>query len=343
MDKFSKLKLAYTIGVGPKKFLKVINNADGVHELIAKSEQSFDDNLIKGLLEFDSLVLGEERFPELLTHIPDSPIILYYKGEPRQTWQNFVSIVGTRKPTNYGVRYAEILTRELVSRGYGTVSGLAYGIDTVVHKSTLEAGGITVAVLGTKIESAHPIANSRLYNEICKTGLIFSELTRFSKWTSHYFAARNRIIAGLTPSTIVIEAPERSGALITAHLAFDYNRDVFAIPGNLDQLTMRGNNRIIKINKARLLDSICDDFFPNLNQMELFGRNDSLSQREEYGLKDSELQILKLLSDNDLDEIQNSLKINSIELFSILTKLELSGFVVKQLDGRYTLTSKLTL
>lgn len=181
---------------------------------------------------------ADADYPQLLLEIPDLPPVLYYHGivnaAENQGTQPTVAIVGTRQPSNYGNRWTQRLTTALVEHGFTIVSGLASGIDTCAHQTCVAQFGRTIAVLGTGVDVVYPYSNRRLYQEVLKTGLVVSEYPAQTPPDRVHFPRRNRIIAGLSRAVIVMEAPQRSGALITAHLANEYGRDVYVLPGSLD-------------------------------------------------------------------------------------------------------------
>ncbi len=183
-------------------------------------------------------------YPRLLLEAPSYPLILYYRGavavEENQGISHTVAIVGTRDPSDYGKRWTHKLTTTLVQHGFTIVSGLAEGIDTEAHRSCVDRGSRTIAVVGTGVDVVYPTQNRRLYEDILPRGLVISEYPSGTKPERLHFPQRNRIIAGLSRAVIVTEAPEKSGALITAHLANDYGRDVYVLPGSLDNPRSRG-------------------------------------------------------------------------------------------------------
>ncbi|MEM9485572.1 MAG: DNA-processing protein DprA [Cyanobacteria bacterium P01_F01_bin.116] len=185
---------------------------------------------------------ADSDYPRLLWEIPDPPPVLYYRGNfrPNQSSALTVAIVGTRHPSPYGRRWTQRLTRRLSHRQMTIVSGMAKGIDTHAHQSCLDHDGRTIAVLGTGVDVIYPRDNQPLYQRILETGLILSEYPNGTPPDRAHFPRRNRIIAGLSHATLVTEAPERSGALITAYLANDYGRHVYALPDGLDNPTARG-------------------------------------------------------------------------------------------------------
>lgn len=187
---------------------------------------------------------ADPDYPSLLWEIPDPPPILYYRGD-LQAGESLgmppmIAMVGTRQPSEYGKRWTRKLSKALAEKGLTIVSGLAEGIDTQAHLACLEAGGRTLAVLGTGVDVVYPPRNHSLYQKIQEQGLIFSEYPAGTQPNRAHFPRRNRIIAGLSRATLVMEAPARSGALITAHLANDYGREVLVLPGSLDNFRSLG-------------------------------------------------------------------------------------------------------
>ncbi len=178
---------------------------------------------------------ADPAYPTLLRELPDLPPVLYYAGTLMQ-WDAScaIAIVGTRDPSGYGRRWAHKLGRALAERDFVVVSGLAEGVDTEAHRGCLEAGGMAIAVVGTGVDRVYPPRNEPLYRRLLAEGLVLSEYPAGTGPERAHFPQRNRIIAGLCRATLVIEAPRKSGALITAHLANDYGRDVFALPGSLE-------------------------------------------------------------------------------------------------------------
>ncbi|WP_204152467.1 DNA-processing protein DprA [Leptolyngbya sp. CCY15150] len=181
---------------------------------------------------------ADPDYPRLLLEIPDPPPVLYYRGQvnpqENQGILPAIALVGTRSPSDYGRRWTQRLTQALTESGWTIISGLADGIDTLAHKTCLEAGGRTVAVVGTGVDIVYPSSNRALAQRILEQGLILSEYPAGTKPDRAHFPRRNRMIAGLSRATLVLEAPSRSGALITARLANDCGRDVYALPGSLD-------------------------------------------------------------------------------------------------------------
>jgi len=216
---------------------------------------------------------ADPDYPRLLLEIPDPPPILYYRGrvDPMENQGTVpaIAIVGTRAPSEYGTRWTERLTHMLATAGFVVVSGLADGIDAIAHRTCLKVGGRTIAVMGTGINIAYPSSNRTLARRIAEDGLILSEFPAGTKPDRVNFPRRNRIIAGLTRATLVLEAPLKSGALITARVANEYCRDVYALPASLDNKRGEGCLHLINsgaqmiLGEAHLLELL--GAIPNLH------------------------------------------------------------------------------
>jgi len=208
-------------------------------------------------LDVSVITLEDGDYPESIRTIDKPPPVLYVKGEYEESDQLGVAMVGTRKNTHYGKKVAKKLADQLVREGLTLVSGMARGIDTYSHRSALNSGGRTVAVMGTGFGHIYPKSNANLMRKIANNGAVVTEFPfqqRPAKWT---FPQRNRIISGLTRGTIVVEAPESSGALITAHDALSQGREVFAVPGDVRKPTMKGTHGLIK-DGAKLVEDASD-------------------------------------------------------------------------------------
>lgn len=211
---------------------------------------------------------ADSDYPRWLLEIPDPPPVLYYRGkvEPLENQGVIpaVALVGTRNPSDYGRRWARRLSTTLAQVGFTVVSGLAEGIDTEVHQSCLTVNGRTIAVLGTGVDVVYPAFNRNLSKQIVKQGLLLSEFPNGTQPDRTHFPRRNRIIAGLCRATIVIEAPQKSGSLITARLANEYGREVYALPGTLDNAKAKGCLHLLSqgaqiiLGEAQLLEMLGD-------------------------------------------------------------------------------------
>ena len=232
--------------------------SDGqIEEVLEGRERAEEEARILDSMGAEVVGLDEgDRYPRLLSKIPDPPICLFVKGELRPE-EPCVAIVGTRRASNYGRLVAERIARQLASQGICVVSGLARGIDTAAHRGALEAEGRTIAVLGTGLDVAYPPENRDLQGEIAKKGALLTELPPGTMPHPWNFPMRNRIISGLSYGVVVIEAPEDSGALITAATAAEQGREVFAVPGDVMSGRSKGCHRLIK-EGAKLAEDASD-------------------------------------------------------------------------------------
>jgi DNA processing protein len=205
-------------------------------------------------------------YPALLLHIPDPPPLLYCYGA-LATSQCHIAVVGSRKATAYGKINANSLAGELAAQGIGVVSGMARGIDTAAHIGAMEGGGRTIAVLGSGLECIYPAENLKLFHRIAENGAVISEFALDAKPAPHHFPQRNRIISGMALGTVVVEAADRSGSLITARLAAEQGREVFAVPGSIHAATSRGAHNLIR-QGAKLVENaedIIEEIAPQLS------------------------------------------------------------------------------
>jgi len=212
--------------------------------------------------KIDFILPSENKYPYLLKEIYYAPSSFYIKGKIPEKMP-CIAIVGTRKISPYGKLVTEKLVQKLVYYNFVIISGLADGIDTIAHETALKNKGKTIAILGSGLNKIFPYSNRELAQEIIKHGALITEYPLESPPLKHYFPWRNRIISGLSLATVVIEAPERSGALITARFALEQNREVFAIPGSIFNENSIGTNNLIK-QGAKLVSQI-EDIFEELN------------------------------------------------------------------------------
>lgn len=269
-------------------------------------------------------------FPVLLQEIPNPPALLYMRGN----WTGWnetpcVAIVGSRDYSPYGKQVAEELSRELARAGVAIISGLAFGIDSLAHEGALTAEMPTGAILGGGIDDASiaPQSHLRLAQQILQTGSLLSEYPPGTTPGAGTFPARNRIIAGMTLGTIVIEAKEGSGSLITARLALDFNREVFAVPGSIFSPLSIGTNTLLK-EGAKLVTGV-QDILNELNLEDLQQPKAALSEKPSIPLSTEEQKILACLSRDGLhiDKVMEISKLETTRGASLLTKLEMRGLV----------------
>jgi len=216
----------------------------------------------------DCLDIFDSDYPDLLKEIGNPPIVLYLKGNRKVLGKFLFAIVGSRKPTSYGVSIAGDFSDQLSKKGVVIVSGLARGIDTIAHQGALK-GGETIAVLGSGLLNIYPRENKGLVQEIASSGVVVSEFPLLTSPSRENFPRRNRIVSGISRGVLVIEATSRSGALITAHAACEQNREVFAIPGSINSPLSKGTHILIK-EGAKLVDCL-DDILEELNLTSTLG------------------------------------------------------------------------
>lgn len=272
--------------------------------------------------KISAIFKNDPSFPPLLKETFDPPQRLFYAGQELNPHDRYFAIVGTRHPTPYGIQMAEVFATVLAQAGLVIVSGLAYGIDGAAHQAALDAGGRTIAVLGSGLGCITPYSNRPLAKEIQKTGTILTEYENNEAPRKGTFPRRNRIIAGMSLGTLVIEAPEKSGALITARLALEYNHDVFAVPGNITQETSRGTNRLIRDNNAFAV-TCPEDIF------EYLGIAAEKSSCVKNALSDHESTIYELLKKSSLtfDELVAQTHLPVSRVIEILSHLELKSLI----------------
>ncbi len=272
----------------------------------------------------------DAQYSEALKHIDDPPLILYYKGHLELLNQPAVAVVGTRKATKYGQLLTEQFTAQLVQWGLVIVSGLAQGIDTIAHKTTLSSKGLTIAVLGHGLNHLFPADNFHLSQQIiAQGGILISEYSPHTPAKPGHFPARNRIIAGLSQLVIVPEATIDSGSLITARLAAEQGKEVLVVPGPITSPTSKGCHYLLK-NGAVLLENSEDI-------ARLLGIT-SMSQISTTSLSQMEQELIRLLEQTTTatsDYLAEQLQISFSELSLMLTQLEMKQLVIKTNDGSY--------
>ncbi len=273
----------------------------------------------------DVRVLERRGFPPLLRAIYDPPPRLYVRGaaEDDVLARQTVAVVGARSCSPYGAHVARRLGRELAAAGLVVVSGLARGIDGETHRGALEAGGVTVAVLGCGIDRDYPAAHSELARRIRETGLVVSEYEPGVEPAPWRFPARNRIIAGLSSATVVVEARERSGALITADLALEEGRDVFAVPGEITSALSAGTNALLKLGAAPCTGAG--------DVLELFGL--AHDERPRPRVSEQGAKVLAALPAG-ADDVVRATGLEAQTVAVVLAELELAGLATEA-DGLF--------
>ncbi|MCI9598309.1 MAG: DNA-protecting protein DprA [Firmicutes bacterium] len=244
-------------------------------------------------MEINKVYINEETYPRLLKEIQKPPDPLYYIGNLRLAERTCVAVVGSRRASGYGCGNAEALGKKLAARGASVVSGMAKGIDSCAHRGALSAKwqgskGSTIAVLGCGIDVCYPPSNQKLRNEIAGSGLIVSEYPPGTQPARYMFPRRNRIISGLSVATVVVQAPGSSGALITAEMAAEQGRAVYAVPGNIDSAYNLGSNKLICDGAVPLV--ILEDLLTDL------GLGTEAAKEFEKNLGEEELRLVEILA-----------------------------------------------
>lgn len=362
-DRFWWLALSKVPGVGPLIFLRLLQRFGSPKEVFQASFQSLTQldrvgpTLAKGIVEFsrEEEVLRElERldrmnvrmvlykspeYPELLANIADPPPILFVRGELLPQDKAAVAIVGSRAASQQGLAVTRRLARELACAGITVVSGMARGIDSEAHRGALAVGGRTIAVLGCGPNVIYPPENRELFSRIIEQGAVVSEYSLDVGPDAVHFPSRNRIISGLCLGVTVVEAAPQSGSLITARLALEQGREVFAVPGHVDSMRSRGTNRLIR-QGARLVETAEDILEELAPMMEAWIRPHPESPKEKIqekeGLSAEEEKLLSMLEEEEEAHIDTLILKSGFppsKTGSLLLQLELKG-KIRQLPGK---------
>jgi len=308
--------LLQKLGCREDTILKVLNEKE---ELNLDQHQTI---LKKQNIQF--LTIGDEEYPEALREIADPPVFLFAKGNLDLLREPLIAIVGTRNMSAYGKRVVEMLVPPFVHAGFVTVSGLAIGIDAAVAKETMTVGGKTIAVLGAGLSAIYPKTNARLAEEIVEHGgLLLTEYPLHIAPDKYTFPARNRIIAGISLGTVVAEAAAQSGSLITASLALEYGKEVFAVPGPIFDPNMEGTHHLIQKSGAKLITS-AEDVLLELGVV----IPEKSANSSSYEAQTAEEELLwKCLTTmpQSVDELTEKSKLSVAAINATLTLMELKG------------------
>ncbi|MGZ8553402.1 MAG: DNA-processing protein DprA [Chitinophagaceae bacterium] len=321
-----------------------LEKIEGIGSIRAESIKSFmdfskaeDEIAFIEKYKIKPLFITDTAYPRRLLNCYDSPTLLYYKGDTDLNSEKVVAVIGTRSHTEYGKQVTEKLVEELTEQNIVVVSGLAYGIDAIAHKTALKNKLLTVGVLAHGLDQVYPAQHTNLAKEILKAGGgLLTEFRSKSKPDKHNFPTRNRIVAGMSDATIVIETGIKGGSMITAELANNYNKDVFAFPGKVTDAKSAGCNHLIKNNKAVLLTDAQE-------LIELMGweaksqKSRARSQRELFiELSEDEKIIISILKEKNtvhIDEINLRSGLSSSSVAAAILNLELQN-VVLSLPGK---------
>ena len=310
------------------------------HQLPAGVEAELDLVTRRG---YRIVTLADPDYPQLLRQIPDPPLFLYTHGRLESSPAK-LAMVGSRNATGYGMTTTKSLSGTLASLGLTIVSGMARGIDTAAHEGALAVGGMTIAVLGSGLERIYPAENMRLFHRISERGAIVSEFPLMTQPEAHNFPIRNRIISGMSLGTVVVEASKNSGSLITARLAVEQNREVFAVPGSIQSFKSIGTHTLIK-QGAKLVEhaqDVIEELAPIIQLNKLSARlNQNSVDEEKVRLATDEARVYEAIGPYPIhiDDLVRKISLGPGKLSSILLKLELAG-LIRQSPGKYfTLSS----
>ena len=346
---FMKYSIALTLvkGLSPKILNQVYALDQNEKELFEKIAKKYRFNINKTLdranqiiedcLENNIQIINQKDkyYPKLLLNCIDRPHVIYQKGKKHINHTPCISIVGTRNNTKYGLEITNQIVATLNGFKVAVVSGLAYGIDIIAHRKAIDLNIPNFGVLGSGHLHVYPKKHQKEIEKILEIGAIISEFPPRSKPTKYNFPKRNRIIAGVSQSTVVVESKRKGGSLITAQIAGSYNREVYAVPGNLNSLSSEGCNQLIKSNLAILLqdfEQITEELKPKAYYVEKIIKH-KLSNEEEM--------VLSFILDNQpvhADRIASFLKYSPSKLYAFLTQMELDLLIIKK-PGNYYVTS----
>ena len=328
--KESKKNLLKIPGIGSLLVQSIIENRKTALERAEKEISFIEKNNISAFFYLD------DEYPNRLKHCIDGPIMLYKKGNVDLNNKKIISIVGTRKATEYGKEITKKIIEDLSGFDVLIVSGLAYGIDTCAHKTAVSTGLPTVGVLAHGLDRIYPPINSGLAQKMLNHGGLLTDFISETNPDRENFPKRNRIIAGLSDAVIVIEAARKGGALITADIANSYNRDVFAVPGKIGDTYSEGCNFFIKTNRAALIQSAKDIIYI-MGWEESKDKNKPIQKKLFIEMTDDERKIVDLLEkngDSGIDFLCINSQMTTSKVATALLNLEFNG-MVKSLPGKY--------
>ena len=304
------------------------------HTLPDKVKKELDRVIEK---RYHILTLSDPDYPPLLREIPDPPPFLYAAGRMSPTDRN-IAVVGSRSASTYGISTTRRLCGQLASLGFTVVSGMALGIDTAAHRGALVGNGRTVAVLGSGLEKIYPPENRRLFYQIAENGAVVSEFPLSTDPEGHNFPRRNRIISGMSLGAVIVEATRKSGSLITARLAAEQGREVYAVPGSIQSFKSRGTHSLIK-QGAKLVErveDIVEELFPQIESRDAAARHVPAERaRPPAALSPEERTVFQALEPYPvhIDDLVRQVSLAPGRLLSVLLALELKG-LVQQAPGK---------
>lgn len=339
-----------------------VKNADEIFDLpVSKlaSIDSFGEQIVRNIVTFDGWMqvdkvldktdktgaelvsIDDEEYPPLLRHIYDPPVLLWLKGNRKALLEDGIAIIGTRRPGKYGLQQCEKWSRIISESGLCINSGLAYGIDAAAHKTAVDTGGKTVAVLGSGIDVIYPSKNIGLVkNLIQKGGAVITEFPPGTKPDAVNFPERNRIVSGMSHGVLVVESGIKGGSMITARSALDQNREVFVIPHPLDYLKGEGCNYLIRTGQGKLvqnMEDIREEISVHIEGTDgEIDKTPQVKKWESMDLNPKQSEVCRQLAkkEHHIDELSENLNIQAHKLLPLLLELEMLG-AVKQKAGKY--------
>ncbi len=325
--KTKKGLLEKTEGIGyiRARNIKDFNNFKCVSEEIAFIQK----------YNIDALFLTDEKYPKRFLNCYDPPTVLYYRGTADLNCSRMLAVVGTRMNTDYGKQVTEQLVKELAALDIVIVSGLAFGIDAIAHKTALRCTMPTVGVVGHGLSTIYPSQHHTLAKEMIRQGGLLTEFTSKTKPDKHNFPIRNRIVAGITDATVVVETSMKGGSMITAEMANSYNRDVFAIPGKTTDIKSTGCNYLVKSNKAILLTD-SKQLIETLGWEEKKKKPVKLQRDLFISLSNDEKIVTEIIKEREtvpIDELHYLSKLSTSALAAAILNLEFQG-VIASLPGK---------
>lgn len=314
-------------GIDKKLASNIVHHTNG---------ETFADEQLKRINKLGARIvtIWDKEYPELLKKIYDPPAFLYVLGNFDPNDKYAIAVVGTRHPTHYGQIVAEQTARDLAQYKITVVSGLARGIDTIAHSSTLKTGGRTIAVIGSGLDVPYPLENKKLLERIAEQGAVVSEFSMGAKPDAPNFPRRNRIISGLSLGTIIVESAQDGGAMITATIALDQDREVFAIPGNITEKRSVGPNKLIREGRAKLVqtvDDVLEELKPHLRP--ILKKERESEPIVELTLFEKNLFDVLRSEPMHIDALAELANTSTADALVTLLSMEFKG-VVKQLPGK---------
>jgi len=352
----SILRLSTVEGIGPQRIRKLKNrfhsienvfkssmedlcrvegiSTEAAEKILGQTNQKFVNDQLEHCRKLNIQIIHywDPKYPEQLRKIYDPPVLLFVKGTLSPHNERSIAIVGMRNASHYGKSIAEQLAQQLVEQGICVVSGLARGIDSFAHRGALKGRGKTIAVFGCGLDTIYPHENTKLAEAISNSGAIVSEFPLKTEPLAGHFPRRNRIISGLSSGTIVVEAGEKSGALITAYMALDQGREVFAVPGSIRSYRSRGVHRLIR-EGAKLVETV-DDILIEIPGWSKAEKGQQQQKDLSLKLSTKEKVLWETLSESPMhiDQIAQHARIHTSEALALLLSLELKN-CIKQLSG----------